>query len=116
MLGINVDVGLHGPNVTAGLGNFTGNFSHVATTIKDFAGNWAIVIGAIVLIVGFFLFLKFLKNIIANAVIGVIGLLILKYVLGVPVPLTNPLVLLIVVIAGIPGLAVVLLAIFFNLL
>ena len=65
MLGIGVNVGITGPNITSGLGNLTGNVSAVTSTIKAFAGNWGILIGAIIQIVGFFLFLKFLKNLIA---------------------------------------------------
>ncbi len=112
MLGIGTDV----LNITYTVANVTGNITQVTEPIKAFTGHWGLLIGAVILIVGFFLFLKFLKNIIANVIIGIIGLLILKFVLGIPVPLTNPLVILIVAVTGIPGLAVVMLAIFFGLL
>ncbi|GEM_PF-3201424 len=103
------------PNVSQVV-NVTGNVTQVTEPLKAFAGNFGLLLGAVILLVGFFLFMKYLKNLVANVIIGIVGLLILRFIFGVPVPLTNPLVLLIVVIAGIPGLAVVLIAVFLGLL
>ena len=103
------------PNVTIGLPDAMANVSSVTAPLTSFAGNFGILLGAIILIVAFFLFMKFVKNIIANTIIGIVGLIILKFILGVSIPL-NALTVLIVVVTGIPGLAVLLIAVFLGLL
>ncbi len=74
--------------------------------------------GLIIAIIGFLLFIvagyivyKILKNLIANAIIGGIGLIILHFLapmVGVEIPLsiTN---IIISIIAGLPGLVIVIL-------
>lgn len=91
--------------------NNTGNV--VNEGIKAFQGNLGLMGGAAVLIVAAFFILYVLKNFVANAVVGVIALLLLTFVFGVPIPL-SPFVILISVLGGVGGVAAVLIGVFFG--
>ena len=89
------------------------NASAVGETVTKMAGNWSLVIGAVILLVGFFIVLYVLKNIIANAVTGIIVFLIVKYLLGVAIPI-NGLTILVTIFGGLGGVAALLIAAFFG--
>lgn len=83
-------------------GNQTG--PGLASTL---AGNWGLIVGAVILFIGAFIFLFVLKHIIANAIVGIFALLIIKFLLGVDIPL-SPFVILVSVLGGLGGVAAVL--------
>jgi len=97
--------------------SFLGNYSNCTTWMSDpvkcIQGNWMLLIGAIILIIGAFVVLYLFKQIIANAIVGIIILLIIVYVLGVPIPLT-PLVILVSVLGGMGGVGAILIATYFG--
>lgn len=85
----------------------------VEAGIEAFAGHWQLLIGALVLIIATVLVVYLLKQIVANAVIGVIALLFVRFVLGIPIPLT-PLVILVSVLGGGGGVGALLIATYFG--
>ena len=95
------------------LGNFTNCTTWMSDPVKCVQGNWLLIIGAIILIVGAFIILYLFKQIIANAIVGIIALLIIVYLIGVPIPLT-PLVILVSILGGLGGVAAILIATFFG--
>jgi uncharacterized membrane protein len=97
-------------NASGVIGNATGA---VIEPIKQFAGNWALLVGAAVLIVAAFVIFTLFKQVIANAILGIIALLVLVFVFGVPIPL-SPLVILVSVLGGLGGVGAVLIATFFG--
>jgi hypothetical protein len=104
-------------NATAGAGD-TGIISGTvkclqSDPIKCFTGNWGLLIGAAVLIVAAFIIFVVLKQVVLNAIFGIIALLVIVYVFGVPIPL-SPLVMLVSVLGGVGGVAAVLIATFFG--
>ncbi len=69
------------------------------------------IVGLLLFIVAGYIVYKILKNLVANAIIGGIGLIVLHFLgpmVGLPIPLniTN---IIISIIAGLPGLVVVVL-------
>lgn len=102
--------------LTAAL-NFAENVENttgiVGQGVQALAGNWSLLIGAVVMIVAAFLLIYLLKELVANAIAGIVALLIIVYVLGVQIPLT-PLVLLISILGGLGGVGAVLLATFLG--
>ena len=97
------------------LTNITGmNVTDVVTDpLKALSGNWALIAGAVLLILVFLLIMIVMKNVIANAIAGIIALLIIKYVFGVAIPL-SPLVLVVSILGGVGGVAALLIATFFG--
>ena len=93
--------------------NATGVAEVAGEGVQALAGNWALLVGAIVLIVGAFFVLYVLKQLVANAIAGIIALLIMKYLLGIPLPMT-PLVILISILGGLAGVGAVLIASFLG--
>jgi len=89
------------------------NVTGVGQGVQALAGNWSLLIGAVVMIVGAFLLIYLLKELVANAIAGIVALLIIVYVLGIQIPLT-PLVLLISILGGLGGVGAVLLATFLG--
>ena len=93
------------------------NVSGVASTVGDKAtalmGNWSLVLGALILLIIGFIVIYLLKNLIAHAVGGIIGLLIVKYVLGIAIPL-NGLTILVSIFGGLWGVAGLLIAAFLG--
>ncbi len=84
-----------------------------ATTVPAFSmeGGIVIFLGLIGIVIAFYIMYKVLKNLIANAVIGGVGLVLLHFIVPylsdfeVPLDLLN---ILIAVVAGLPGLVIVL--------
>ncbi len=96
------------------IGGVLGKIPSCATDpIKCFQGNWGLLIGAAVLVVAAFVVFYILKQIVVNAILGIVALLVIVYLLGVPIPL-NPLVILISVLGGLGGVAAVLIATYFG--
>ncbi len=89
------------------------NATAVGQGVEALAGNWSLLVGAVVMIVGAFLLIYLLKELVANAIAGIVALLIMVYVLGIQIPLT-PLVLLISILGGLGGVGAVLLATFLG--
>ncbi len=81
--------------------------------LEAFTGNWQLILGALLLIIVSFVIIYLLKNIVVNAIIGIITLLFVRFVLGIPIPLT-PLVVLVSVLGGAGGVAALLIAVFFG--
>ena len=77
------------------------------------AGDWSLLIWAIVLIAATFIFLWVFKQIIANTVAGIIAFLIFKFLLGISLPI-NGLTILVTVLGGLGGVAALLIAVFFG--
>lgn len=100
------------------IGEIIGNFSNatagcITNPIKCFQGNWLLLIGAVVLIIAAFLIFYLFKQIIANAIAGIIALLVIVFLLGLPIPL-SPLVILVCILGGLGGVGAVLIATFFG--
>lgn len=87
--------------------------STVGKEVTNLTGHWSLILGAILLLVIGFLVIYFLKNLIAHAVVGVIGLLIVKYALGMAIPI-NGLTLLVSIFGGLWGVAALLIAAFLG--
>jgi NAD/NADP transhydrogenase beta subunit len=96
-------------NLAENLENATG----VGQGVQALAGNWSLLIGAAVMIVGAFLLLYLLKQLVANAIAGIIALIVIVYILGIPIPMT-PLVILVSILGGLGGVGAVLLASFLG--
>ena len=84
--------------------------------LTSITGIITLIIGLVLVVVAAYIVYKVLKNLIANAIIGGIGLIVLHFLfpmlfkIEVPITILN---ILICVIAGLPGLViVVLLAVF----
>lgn len=95
------------------LGNLSNVTGQITNEVSSLVGNWGLIVGAAILIVGAFIVLYLLKNLIANAVVGIVALLILKFVIGLQIDL-SPLVILISVLGGMGGVAAVLIATFLG--
>ena len=97
-------------NLADDLGNVTGA---VGQGIQSFAGNWSLLVGAAVLIVAAFVVIYVLKEVIANAIAGIVALLVIVYIFGVNIPL-NALTILVSVLGGLGGVGALLIATFFG--
>lgn len=89
--------------------NATNETGKVVDKVGALTGNWQVLIGAVAMIVVALILIYLFKDVIANAIIGIILLIVLKYLLGLPIPLT-PLVLLITVLGGVGGVGAVMIA------
>ncbi len=94
-------------NLTA-IGNQT-----ITGTISALAGRWELIVYAAILIIAAFVVIYVLRNIIANAIIGIIALLAIKFLLGVNIPI-NGLTILVTVLGGLGGVAALLAAAFLG--
>jgi len=94
----------------ASIGNVT---STVGQKVTSLTGHWNLLIGAVLLLVLGFIIIYLLKNLVAHAVVGIIGLLIVKYALGIPIPL-NGLTVLVSIFGGLWGVAGLLIAAFLG--
>jgi hypothetical protein len=83
-------------------------------TVQAFAGNPAILIGGIILIVAGILIILFLKRVIVNSIIGAIVWAIATFVFGINLPFIPSLV--VSVIFGLPGIGVLLLLRFLSVI
>lgn len=92
------------------LGNVT---EDVGEAVSGLAGNYGLIIGAAILIIAAFIVIFMLKNLIVNAIVGIIALLVIKFLLGVPIPLTG-LVILVAVLGGLGGVAAIMIAAFLG--
>lgn len=81
--------------------------------IKAFAGNWFLLIGGALLLILAFVVFYLLKQLVANAIAGIIALLVLVYIFGIPIPLT-PFIILVCVLGGLGGVGAVLIATFLG--
>ena len=98
-------------DIAAGLiENATNNGTEL---ISQLAGDWTLLIWAIVLIAGTFILLWVFKQILANTIAGIIAFLIFKFLLGIPLPITG-LTILVTVLGGLGGVAALLIAVFFG--
>jgi len=87
--------------------------SSIGSSVTSLTGHWNLVLGAIILLVLGFIIIYLLKNLIAHAVVGIIGLLIVKYVLNVAIPI-NGLTVLVSIFGGLWGVAGLLMAAFLG--
>lgn len=95
--------------LASGLVNASNKTGEKISEVSSLTGNWQVLVGAVAMIVFALILIYLLKDIIANAIIGIILLIFLKFFLGIPIPLT-PLVLLITVLGGVGGVGAVLIA------
>lgn len=97
--------------------NLTENATGIAQTIGErlqaFAGDWTILLGAVVLVVAAFFVLVVMKQVIANAICGIVALLVLIYIFNIPIPLTT-LTILVTVLGGLGGVGALLLTMFLG--
>ena len=87
------------------------NATSLGFSIMSANGVIIAIIGVLLFIVAGYIVYKILKNLVANAIIGGLGLLVLHFLgpvvgLQVPLNLTN---IIISIIAGLPGLVIVIL-------
>lgn len=100
-------------------GNFSafGDISKCATlstdAIKCFTGNAGVILTGILLLVAAFVVLYVFRQFLANAILGIIALLVVVYVLGLPVPL-SPLAVIVSVLGGLGGVAALVIASYFG--
>lgn len=95
------------------MSNITSALSNISTPPLELTspmGIITLVIGLVLVVVAAYIVYKLLKNLIANAIIGGIGLIVLHFLLPflfkieVPITLLN---IVICVVAGLPGLVIV---------
>lgn len=98
-----------------GLGEQAGSTAgKAAETAMQFAGNPTVLLGGIGLVIAAVLIFLFLKKIIINSILGVIGWAILNFAMGIQLPLIPS--LAVSVIFGLGGIGVMLALRFFGLL
>jgi len=90
--------------------NFT-NFTALPLNPYEPMGILTIIIGVVLVVAAFYIVFKVIKNLVANAVIGGVGLIVLHFVapfvgITVEISLIN---IIISLVAGLPGLVVVVL-------
>ena len=90
--------------------NFT-NFTAMPLNPYEPMGILTIIIGVVLVVAAFYIVFKVIKNLVANAIIGGVGLVVLHFVapfvgLEVGISLMN---IVIALVAGLPGLVVVVL-------
>lgn len=85
----------------------------VGETVGSLTGRWELIVGAAVLVVGAFIVLYVLKNIVANAIIGFIALLAAKFIFGIAIPL-NGVTILVTLLGGLGGVAALFVAYFLG--
>jgi hypothetical protein len=93
--------------------NTTNVTGQVGSAVRSLVGDWSLLLGALILVGIFFVLIFLLKQIIANLVVGVVALLLIKYILGYPIDI-SALTLLIAALGGAGGAAAVLIATFFG--
>ncbi len=86
------------------------NFTVPPVSLTDPAGFFTLIIGVALVVIAIYIVFKVIKNLVVNAVLGGIGLIILHFVgpligLNIKINLIN---ILISLIAGLPGLVIVL--------
>ncbi|MCD4739847.1 pro-sigmaK processing inhibitor BofA family protein [archaeon] len=96
----------------------TPNISVPPIDITSTTGIITLVIGLVLLVVAVYIVYKVLKNLIANAVIGGVGLIVLHFVIphffdvNIEMSLLN---IVISLVAGLPGLVIVLILTLFGI-
>ena len=90
--------------------NFT-NFTALPLNPYEPMGILTIIIGVVLVVAAFYIVYKVIKNLVANAIIGGVGLVVLHFVapfvgIKIGITLTN---IVISLVAGLPGLVVVVL-------
>ncbi|MFC2174638.1 pro-sigmaK processing inhibitor BofA family protein [archaeon] len=93
------------------------NFTAPAISFYEPSGLIVMIIGVVLIVAAFYVFFKIIKNVIANAIIGGIGLIVLHFVaphvgVNIPIDLIN---IIIAIIGGLPGLAIILVFSLFGL-
>ena len=109
---VSVDLGNVTQNLTTKaveLVNTTGVTSFVSTL----QGNYQLLIGGAILIIATFVIVHSLKNLIANAVAGLIGLAVVKLFLIPSFPIT-PLTIIVSAFGGLGGVGALMIALFFG--
>ncbi|MEM4221923.1 MAG: hypothetical protein QW097_00630 [archaeon] len=76
-------------------------------------GNANLIFGAIIFLIAAFILIYIFKHLIANAIAGIIGILLIKFLFFPQIPL-NGLTLLISALGGLGGVAAVLIAVFLG--
>ena len=98
------------------VGNLSGNFSGLVedltnttgTGLPSLQGNTAALVGGAVLVVAAFIIWKIMKDLLANVIIGAIGLIIVTQVFRMDIPL-NVATIIVSLVFGIGGVGALLL-------
>lgn len=98
------------PNVSD-LGNVTAGVAGEA--LKALQGNFGLLIGGALLIIATFVIFHLFKNITANAIMGIVALLVVKFLIIPDFPLT-PLTIIVSALGGLGGLGALLISLFFG--
>lgn len=102
------------PNVSLPNVSDVGNVTGIAgEALKALQGNLGLLIGGALLIVATFVLFHVFKDIIANAIMGIVALLIVKFLIIPDFPLTA-LTVLVSALGGLGGLGALLIALFFG--
>jgi hypothetical protein len=88
--------------------------NYTVMPVNPFSGEGMVVaiVGLVLLVAAFYIVYKIVKDLIANAILGGIGLILLHFLLPQILPFKVPLSLLnivIAIVAGVPGLIIVIL-------
>lgn len=86
------------------------NVTSLAVNPYEPMGLLTIIIGVVLVVAAFYIFYKVIKNLIANAIIGGIGLIVLHLIapfVGINIEI-NLLNIVIALVAGLPGLVILL--------
>ncbi|MCK4327617.1 MAG: pro-sigmaK processing inhibitor BofA family protein [Candidatus Diapherotrites archaeon] len=85
------------------------NFTALPIAFNEPSGLIVLAVGAVVVVAAFYIFFRIIKDVIANAIIGGIGLIVLHFAgphigVSVPIDLIN---IVIAILGGLPGLAII---------
>lgn len=103
------------------IGNLTEsitNMTKLPLELTSPLGIVIIIIGIVLVVLAFYVVYKVLKNLIANAIIGGIGLIVMHFLfptlfhISIPINLAN---IIICLVAGIPGLIIVIILSVFGI-
>ena len=101
-------------NVTAPLANIT----QAPLELTSPAGIVVLIVGIALVVLAFYIVYKVLKNLVANAIIGGIGLIVMHFLfppflnMEIPISLAN---IIISLLAGVPGLIIVIILSVFGI-
>ncbi len=109
---VNVDLGNVTHNLTSKAAELV-NTTGVTNLVSTLQGNYQLLIGGAILIIATFVIIHVLKNIIANAVAGLIALAVVKLFLIPSFPIT-PLTIVVSAFGGLGGVGALMIALFFG--
>lgn len=94
------------------------NFTALPLNPYEPMGIVTIIIGVVLVVAAFYIFYKVVKDLVINAIVGGIGLVVLHFLVpfvGLEIPITL-LTILIALVAGLPGLIILILLAVFGMM